>query len=94
MEKDEVFLKEYGNARRFFDAHESRLRKIMESDTETSEMRKMSSRQATLPARNRNGQQFSKSNIEPQAKASYVGPSRPSVDELDVSLDPLPANSA
>jgi hypothetical protein len=94
LEKDEVFLKEYGNARRFFGDHESRLRKILEPDTETSEMRKMSSRQATLPARNRNGQQFSKSNIEPQAKASYVGPSRPSVDELDQSLDPLPANSA
>ena len=94
LEKDEVFLKEYGNARRFFQAHESRLRRLMEPDTETSEMRKMGARQAKLPARNRDGQQFGTSNIEPQAKASHVGPSCPSRDEFDDSMDPLPANGA
>ena len=80
MEKDEVFLKEYGNARRFFQAHESRLRRLMQPDTDTSEMRKMGARQQKLPVRNRDGQQFGTSNIQPQAKASHVGPSCPSRD--------------
>ena len=92
MEKDEVFLKEYGNARRFFQAHESRLRRLMQPDTDTSEMRKMGARQQKLPVRNRDGQQFGTSNIQPQAKASHVGPSCPSRDELDDSVDCVPTN--
>ena len=92
MEKDEVFLKEYGNARRFYQAHESRLRRLMQPDTETSEMRKMGARQQKLPVRNRDGQQFGTSNIQPQAKASHVGPSCPSRDEFDDSVDFLPTD--
>jgi hypothetical protein len=87
LEKDEMFLKKFRNARLFFRAYESSLRKIMEPDTETSETRKMCARQDRLPARNKQGQRFGTSNIQPQAKAFHFGPLCPGRDEFNDSMD-------
>ena len=75
-EKDPIFLKVFGLARRFFARFESRIRNMVLPDTLSSEQRKMCARLEDLPIRNRDGQAFTTSNIVPNKKAFRFGAAR------------------
>ena len=75
-EKDPIFLKVFGVARRFFARFESRIRNMVLPDTLSSEQRKMCARLEDLPIRNRDGQAFTTSNIVPNKKAFRFGAAR------------------
>ena len=98
LEKDDVFLHTFDQARRLLRENDKWFRGVFRADLVTSETRKQQAQLLELPLSHRNGEAFPESNIRanPGPKGRTQGPAKKAktgryeVNENDMEVDPNP----